>query len=202
MRKKTTRRQYALKVMAKSRILAGSECSENAEMVLIERNVLCCTSSPFVVSVAFAFQTSKALFLALELLEGGNLHDCRKDCGGRLPEGIVVYFTAQIVLGLRHLHKLGFIYRDLKPLNVMLDRRGNAILTDLGLACKIRRTNAQKAQLRKSRTMSQKLKKIQSEAKSSGTTTSPKRMKSILVLRPQDLHNAGTTIPLCSTSRV
>lgn len=55
------------------------------------------------------------------------------------PLGVdaVRFISAQVILGLEHLHKHGIIYRDLKPVNVMLDRHGNAVITDLGLCAKI-----------------------------------------------------------------
>lgn len=47
------------------------------------------------------------------------------------------YYTARTVLGIRHLHQKGIVYRDLKPENVMLDEIGRSKISDMGLACKV-----------------------------------------------------------------
>lgn len=47
------------------------------------------------------------------------------------------YYTARTVLGIRHLHQKGIVYRDLKPENVMLDEVGRSKISDMGLACKV-----------------------------------------------------------------
>ncbi len=43
-------------------------------------------------------------------------------------------FMAEIILALDHLHKLGIVYRDLKPENVLLGEDGHVRLTDFGLS--------------------------------------------------------------------
>lgn len=47
------------------------------------------------------------------------------------------YYTARTILGIRHLHQQGIVYRDLKPENVMLDEYGRSRISDMGLACKV-----------------------------------------------------------------
>ena len=135
VRKKTTGRMYAMKVMAKRRIMDGAE---NSSQVTIERKVMVMCNHRNIVKAYFCFQTSRALFLVMELLEGGNLEDCRARLGGKVPVDIVRFQSAQIILALAHMHHHGILYRDLKPVNVMLDRYGNAVLTDLGLCAKFR----------------------------------------------------------------
>jgi serum/glucocorticoid-regulated kinase 2 len=56
----------------------------------------------------------------------------------KFPEKQAKFYTAQIALGLGHLHSKDFMYRDLKLENVLMDDFGNASLTDFGMARVIR----------------------------------------------------------------
>lgn len=44
----------------------------------------------------------------------------------------VKFYVAEVITSLKYLHLLGFIYRDLKPENVLLSQ-GHAIVTDFDL---------------------------------------------------------------------
>ena len=56
-----------------------------------------------------------------------------KTCGHAIAVAILVSASA-IVLALEHLHRRGFVYRDLKDRNVLLDATGQARIADFGLA--------------------------------------------------------------------
>ncbi|CAM9251021.1 unnamed protein product, partial [Lampetra fluviatilis] len=99
-----------------------------------ERNILEAIRHPFIVELAYAFQTGGKLYLILEYLSGGELF-MQLEREGIFMEDTACFYLAEITLALGHLHSHGIIYRDLKPENIMLNHQGHIKLTDFGL-CK------------------------------------------------------------------
>lgn len=79
------------------------------------------------------WETSKALYLVLEYVEGGELFDLLVE-NGPLPEEIAVTFFRQIILGASYCHNLGICHRDLKPENLLLDKDHQIKIADFGMA--------------------------------------------------------------------
>ncbi|KAG2250891.1 hypothetical protein Bca52824_081027 [Brassica carinata] len=52
----------------------------------------------------------------------------------KLPNSLVSTYTRQILDGLKYLHGEGFIHRDIKCANVLVDASGSVKLADFGLA--------------------------------------------------------------------
>lgn len=88
---------------------------------------------PFIIKLHYAFQTSKKLYFVFDFVEGGELWFHMKQ-ENRLKERKARFYSAQILLALECLHREGFMYRDLKPDNIMIDKDGNIKLMDFGLS--------------------------------------------------------------------
>ena len=72
-------------------------------------------------------------FLSMEFIKGEELSSFMRRIG-RLPPDKAVQISRQICAGLGAAHDAGVLHRDLKPANVMIDERGDARITDFGLA--------------------------------------------------------------------
>jgi len=73
-----------------------------------------------------------------------SLHDMLAQTPNRrLPEREVARWARQVAEALAYAHSQGVVHRDIKPANVMVDRAGNARVTDFGLAKAIGETYLQ-----------------------------------------------------------
>ena len=72
-------------------------------------------------------------FLSMEYVDGEDLATLLRRIG-RLPKDKALQLARQLCAGLAAAHEQKVLHRDLKPANVMIDGRGNARITDFGLA--------------------------------------------------------------------
>ncbi len=73
------------------------------------------------------------VFLSMEYVDGEDLASLLRRIG-RLPSDKALEIARKLCAGLAAAHEKGVLHRDLKPGNVMLDARGQVLLTDFGLA--------------------------------------------------------------------
>ena len=92
------------------------------------------------VDLFFSFQDEHNLYLVMEFIPGGDLMTLLiKE--NVLTEEATRFYAAEAVLAIEAVHNLGYIHRDLKPDNLLLDERGHLKLSDLGLCKKIDHNN-------------------------------------------------------------
>lgn len=130
VRKRDTKRIYAMKMLSKKDIVAKKEIAHTiGERKILQRSLEC----PFLVGLKFSFQTEEYLFFITDYKSGGELFwHLQKE--GRFSETRARFYVAELVLALEHLHKFDIVYRDLKPENILLDATGHVALCDFGLS--------------------------------------------------------------------
>lgn len=71
-------------------------------------------------------------YIVMRYLDGGTLQDRIRQ--GPLTSEETIRVVRQVADALDYAHTYNVIHRDIKPSNIMLDRAGNAYLTDFGIA--------------------------------------------------------------------
>ncbi len=90
-------------------------------------------SHPNVCRVYDVGDVDGATFFTMEYVDGEDLASLLRRIG-RLPQDKAVEIARQLCAGLAAAHNKGVLHRDLKPANIMLDGRGQVVITDFGLA--------------------------------------------------------------------
>lgn len=136
VQKRDTGKIYAMKTLLKSEMYKKDQLAH----VKAERDVLAGSDSPWVVSLYYSFQDAVNLYLIMEFLPGGDLMTMliRWQI---FTEDITRFYMAECVLAIEAIHKLGFIHRDVKPDNILIDIRGHIKLSDFGLSTGFHKTH-------------------------------------------------------------
>ncbi len=71
-------------------------------------------------------------FLVSEYVEGGSLADLIRR--HPVPPVDAARYVVEVAEALHYAHRQGFVHRDIKPGNILLDHHGRALLTDFGIA--------------------------------------------------------------------
>lgn len=129
VQKNKTDEFYAMKSLSKTSL----QKHKQLKYAISECKIMKQLNHPFIVSLNYAFQTTKFLYLILELCPNGDLLN-QIETKGSLNENDAKFYLAEVILALEHLHSLDIIYRDLKPANILIDATGHAKLADFGLA--------------------------------------------------------------------
>lgn len=92
-------------------------------------------SDTAVFQLCCAFQDDRHLYMVMEFMAGGDLVTLTMNYD--IPEKWARFYTAEVVLALDAIHSMGFIHRDVKPDNMLLDQHGHLKLADFGTCMKM-----------------------------------------------------------------
>jgi serine/threonine protein kinase/CRP-like cAMP-binding protein len=120
---------FALKCLIKADVVNNNL----QEHVMNERDVMLALDHPFILKLYSTYNDSRFVYLLLELVLGGEMftHLRRKR---RFNDKTAKFYSASVLLAMKHLHSKNILYRDLKPENLLIDKDGFLKMADFGLA--------------------------------------------------------------------
>lgn len=118
----------AIKKMKKKDVIKKNEI----EHIKAERTILSKSANKWIIDLYCSFQDEDSLYLVMEYMPGGDLMNMliKKDIFS-IEEAR--FYIAEIILAVEYVHTLGFVHRDIKPDNILLDKDGHIKVTDFGL---------------------------------------------------------------------
>jgi serine/threonine protein kinase/uncharacterized protein (DUF342 family) len=125
------KREVALKVVS----AAFSGDPAFCERFLREARAGALVNHPNVVTCFDAGEADGQLYMAMELVTGGDLAQLIDKRGGRLDEKLALALLKDATSGLEAIEAARLVHRDIKPANIFLTDHGQAKLADLGLVC-------------------------------------------------------------------
>lgn len=125
---KSTRRTVVMKVLAQ-----GADASKHARY-RFEREIEMAASlqHPNIVTVFDSGITEGKYFYAMEYIEGLPLDDYIKS--NEYSQNEIMTLFEKVASATAYAHRHGFIHRDLKPGNILVDKEGHPHILDFGLA--------------------------------------------------------------------
>ena len=134
-----------MKIIAKKHFTHnGPEAHVFNQRIKSECSILQELNHPCIIRIYVVYDTTDALYIILELVEGGELFD-RIVAHGQFDEGTSKLLFRQMCIGVKYLHDRSVTHRDLKPENVLLtlpDTNETLVkITDFGLSRFINETS-------------------------------------------------------------
>jgi serine/threonine protein kinase len=99
---------------------------------LREAKILEQLDHPCVVRLVDSGDVDGVLYLAMERIEGVSLLTIRRR--GALSFDPLVQLGIQLADALSHMHEAGIVHRDIKPANILIDAKGQPVITDFGIS--------------------------------------------------------------------
>ncbi|CAK1579629.1 unnamed protein product [Parnassius mnemosyne] len=139
VRKIDTSHLYAMKTLRKADVLKRNQVAH----VKAERDILAEADNEWVVKLYYSFQDKDNLYFVMDYIPGGDLMSLLIKLG-IFEENLARFYIAELTCAVESVHKMGFIHRDIKPDNILIDRDGHIKLTDFGLCTGFRWTHNSK----------------------------------------------------------
>ena len=121
-------RLYAMKILHKSDVFNRNQAAH----VKAERDILAEADNEWVVKLYYSFQDDENLYFVMDYVPGGDLMNLLIKLQV-FSEELSKFYIGELTCAIESVHNLGFIHRDIKPDNILIDKSGHIKLTDFGL---------------------------------------------------------------------
>lgn len=101
---------------------------------LAEARAIATLNDPHIVQIYSLGEHREYPFIVMELVEGVQLDDGLKKEGKKFEETRLLRAATDITQGLQAAWEAGMVHGDIKPANILFDRKGRAKILDFGLA--------------------------------------------------------------------
>jgi serine/threonine protein kinase len=131
-----------LGTLAAIKILRTKLTSEEVDVFHQEARRIARLSHPHIIRV-FDFDVANMTpFLVMDFAQGGTLRQ-RHPKGSQVPLASIISYVHQVADALQYAHDQKLVHRDIKPENMLIDQRGNILLSDFGVAAVAHSTESQ-----------------------------------------------------------
>lgn len=127
-RQRSLDREVAIKMILRGRLASDADL----QRFLAEASATASLQHPSIVPVYEAGDIEGRPFFSMKFIEGKTLAERLAE--GPLPSREAARIVAQVARGVAEAHRAGLLHRDIKPSNILIDRQGEAMITDFGLA--------------------------------------------------------------------
>jgi serine/threonine-protein kinase len=105
---------------------------ESVERFRREAGAAARLNHPHIVQIYDWGEAAGTYYISMEYVSGRSLKEVIRE-EGSLPFEKIVSVATQVLDALAFVHAAGFVHRDIKPQNILLDDRGRAKVADLGI---------------------------------------------------------------------
>lgn len=118
---------YAMKKVSKSLVMKNP----NTTFFMNEKEIMTSHSIDWLVRSHMCVQDGTHIYYIMDFIHGGDLmgYLSKVDI---MKEDEIRFYGAEILTAVHEMHKIGWIHRDLKPDNILIDKLGHVKLADFG----------------------------------------------------------------------
>jgi serine/threonine-protein kinase len=124
-------REVALKFLPTATLSSQTE----KDRFMREAQAAAALNHPNIAHIYAIEEVNDQMFIAMEYIEGENLHEIvNSDNGTLIPLATAIDYAIQIADGLKAAHEKNIVHRDVKSANMMVTKKGVVKIMDFGLA--------------------------------------------------------------------